>query len=125
MDHHHEILNELIRPLERWAGLTEGSEVLPFDLIQCFWLTDKEPDRLGFFSLIEITLLQELVPEHKLGRVISLDMLGSYILLPFGLLIIGGLADIVGPATIFIIGGLLSVALVASGLCVRDIRKLA
>jgi MFS family permease len=80
---------------------------------------------LGFFSLIEMTLLQEFVPEQRLGRVISLDMLGSYALLPFGLLIIGGVTDIVGPATIFIIGGLLSMALVASGLCVRDIRTLA
>ncbi len=79
---------------------------------------------LGFFSLIEITLLQELVPDSMLGRVFSLDMMGSYVLLPFGLLLIGGVTDIVGPATIFIIAGLLSIALVAPALCVRDIREL-
>jgi hypothetical protein len=36
------------------------------------------------FGLIWETSPQELVPEEKFGRVVSLDMLGSFGLLPVG-----------------------------------------
>ena len=80
---------------------------------------------IGCFILIEVTLLQERVPEHLLGRVSSLDMFGSFLLLPIGLGIVGWLADRVGPSPIFVVGGLLSLILALLGLCVRDIRELA
>ncbi len=80
---------------------------------------------IGCFMLIEVTLLQERVPEHLLGRVSSLDMFGSFLLLPIGLGIVGWLADLVGPSPIFVVGGLLSLILALLGLCVRDIRELA
>ena len=80
---------------------------------------------IGCFMLIEVTLLQERVPEQLLGRVSSLDMFGSYLLLPIGLGVVGWLADRVGPSPIFIFGGLLSLALALLGLSVRDIRGLA
>lgn len=80
---------------------------------------------IGCFMLIEVTLLQEQVPEQLLGRVSSLDIFGSYLLLPIGLGVVGWLADRVGPSPIFIFGGLLSLALALLGLSVRDIRGLA
>lgn len=40
--------------------------------------------------------LQELVPEEAFGRVASLDMMGSFMLLPAGYLLAGWLADQIG-----------------------------
>jgi MFS family permease len=48
------------------------------------------------FGLIWETSLQELVPEEKFGRVSSLDMLGSFALLPIGYLATGWLAEGIG-----------------------------
>ena len=79
---------------------------------------------IGIFSIIWVTLLQELVPVEKLGRVSSIDMLGSYVFLPVGLAFIGILTDHFGPALIFIVGGILTVLLLSIGLCFRDIRHL-
>ncbi len=79
---------------------------------------------LGIFSIIWITLLQELVPVEKLGRVSSIDLMGSYVFLPIGLALTGALTDRFGPALIFIVGGILTVLLLSIGLCFRDIRHL-
>ena len=80
---------------------------------------------IGIFSIIWITLLQELVPVEKLGRVSSIDMMGSYVFLPIGIAFIGVLADHVGPSPVFIAGGIITILLVSIGLCFRDIRQLA
>ncbi|MEH7072746.1 MFS transporter [Neobacillus drentensis] len=48
------------------------------------------------FGLIWEISLQELVPEDKFGRVVSLDMLGSFGLLPVGYLLTGWLAEGIG-----------------------------
>ncbi|QQZ08660.1 MFS transporter [Heyndrickxia vini] len=52
-----------------------------------------------FFGLIWETSLQELVPEEKFGRVASLDMLGSFALLPVGYLLTGWAAEGIGEIT--------------------------
>jgi MFS family permease len=49
-----------------------------------------------FFGLIWETSLQELVPEEKFGRVASLDMLGSFALMPVGYLLTGWVAEDIG-----------------------------
>lgn len=41
------------------------------------------------FGLIWETSVQELVPEEAFGRVASLDMLGSFALLPLGYVVVG------------------------------------
>ena len=79
---------------------------------------------LAIFQVIWVTVLQELVPVSKLGRVNSIDMLGSYCLLPVGFLLTGILADYMGPAWIFIGGGLLLLIMAVVGLSIRDIRHL-
>ena len=43
-DQVHEILNEIICPFERGAGLRERRQILLFDLIQALLVTDKQPD---------------------------------------------------------------------------------
>jgi MFS family permease len=70
------------------------------------------------------TLLYELVPNEKLGRVASVDLLGSLGLLPLGYVLAGLLSDHLGPPSVFLLGGLLMVILNIVPLFLRDIRKL-
>ncbi|NHC40699.1 MFS transporter [Bacillus sp. MM2020_1] len=54
------------------------------------------------FGLIWEISLQELVPEDKFGRVVSLDMLGSFALLPVGYLLTGWIAEGIGEIFTFV-----------------------
>jgi predicted MFS family arabinose efflux permease len=66
--------------------------------------------------------LQEFVPAERLGRVSSIDALGSYALLPVGYALAGFAADRFGAPTIFLWGGLLSACVVVLGLLHPAIR---
>ncbi|MHA6532965.1 MFS transporter [Paenibacillus sp. BAC0078] len=78
---------------------------------------------LMIFGLIWEISLQELVPQEAFGRVASLDLLGSFALLPVGYILVGWLADLIGGvATIYIFSGL-CMACVALVLCIPAIRK--
>ena len=79
---------------------------------------------IGFFEIVWITTLQELVPPDKLGRVSSVDWMGSLILQPVGLVVVGALTDVIGPSWVFIAGGSLSLVLTLIGLSSRAIRTL-
>ena len=75
------------------------------------------------FGLIWETSLQELVPEEAFGRVASLDMLGSFALLPLGYLVVGWLANIIGGTVTIIILAIAAIVVVAIALLVPSIRK--
>jgi DHA3 family tetracycline resistance protein-like MFS transporter len=75
-------------------------------------------------GLVWVNTLQELVPQHLLGRVTSVDYLGSYVLLPVGFAIGGWAARLLGPAPVFVIGGALQTVLVALGLVHPQVRSL-
>jgi MFS family permease len=79
---------------------------------------------LGTFSIIWDTVLQELIPIEMLGRVSSLDFLGSYAFAPIGLGLAGVLADRIGAAQVFVAGGALVLVLALLALSVRGIREL-
>ena len=79
---------------------------------------------ISVFGVIWDTVMQELVPANKLGRVSSVDMLGSFCLQPVGFLVAGVLADRIGPAWVFVSAGAAGLALNLAGLCVRGIRRL-
>jgi MFS family permease len=49
--------------------------------------------------------LQEFVPAEKLGRVASVDSLGSFALLPIGLALAGWATDLIGAPGVFLVGG--------------------
>jgi MFS family permease len=66
--------------------------------------------------------LQELVPPDLLGRVASIDALGSYVFTPVGYALAGIAADHFGAAPVFVIGGLLSAVIIASGLLHPAVR---
>ncbi len=79
---------------------------------------------LAVFELIWVTSLQELVPPDKLGRVSSVDWVGSLALLPVGLALVGVLTDRFGPSWVFVAGGSLTLLLELFALTVPGIRSL-
>ncbi len=66
--------------------------------------------------------LQELVSTDLLGRVSSIDALGSSGLTPVGYALAGIIADWIGASNVFIIGGLLSMLIIDLGLLHPVIR---
>ena len=78
----------------------------------------------GIFEVVWLTTLQELVPPDKLGRVSSVDWMGSLLLQPIGLVVVGALTDRIGPSWVFIAGGALNLVLTLIGLATRAIRQL-
>ncbi|KRF39173.1 MFS transporter [Paenibacillus sp. Soil787] len=78
---------------------------------------------LMIFGLIWETSLQELVPAEAFGRVASLDLLGSFALLPVSYFLIGLIADEIGGITTITLFASIGIAIVASVLCVPAIRR--
>ena len=76
------------------------------------------------FALIWTHTLQEMVPGKMLGRVYSIDALGSFVLLPIGFSLSGWATDRFGAPTVFLIGGLSTMGLALLGLIHPAIRKL-
>ena len=79
---------------------------------------------MSMFSLIWTNTLQEMVPHELLGRVYSIDALGSWVLLPVGFAIAGWATDLVGAPTVFLVGGFATIALTLIGLSHPAIRNL-
>lgn len=78
----------------------------------------------AFFNTNWFTMLQEMVPGDKLGRVISLTMLGSLTSIPVSQALGGVLTDRLGPAMVFILGGVLALSTNFLPLLVRDVREM-
>jgi MFS family permease len=76
------------------------------------------------FGLIWNNTLQEMVPHEMLGRVYSIDALGSFVLMPIGFALAGSATDLVGAPTVFLIGGVSTIALALLGLSHPAIRNL-
>jgi DHA3 family tetracycline resistance protein-like MFS transporter len=79
---------------------------------------------MSVFGLVWTSTLQEMVPHDKLGRVYSIDALGSWVLLPIGFAIAGWATDLVGAPTVFLVGGAGTVVLTLIGLLHPAIRNL-
>jgi MFS transporter, DHA3 family, tetracycline resistance protein len=75
-------------------------------------------------GLVWTNTLQELVPQERLGRVSSIDALGSFALLPLGFAFAGVLSDRLGPANVFVLGGGSVLLLAVAMLLVPSIRRL-
>jgi len=76
------------------------------------------------FGVVWETTMQELVPGEVLGRVVSIDMLGSFALLPLGFLLTGHLIESfdIGQVALWYGGATVLLALV--GLLVPAVRRL-
>lgn len=79
---------------------------------------------LEIVNLVWTNLLQEMVPQEKMGRVSSVDMLGSFVLLPVGFAITGRLVDGIGVTAVFISCGLITAIVCALPLLHPAIRNL-
>ncbi len=66
--------------------------------------------------------LQELVPADKLGRVSSIDFLGSSLLEPIGLAVGGWALPVLGVTWLFALGGTLQTLLIGMGLLHPQVR---
>ncbi|SFJ49353.1 MFS transporter [Thermoflavimicrobium dichotomicum] len=75
------------------------------------------------FMLIWEATLQELVPEESYGRVASLDLFGSWILLPVGNVISGWLADQIGGIETILFEGTFMFCVALGVLLIPAIRK--
>ena len=78
----------------------------------------------SFFALIWTHTLQEMVPGELLGRVYSIDALGSFVLLPVGFSVAGWATDLVGAPTVFLVGGVGTILLALLPLLHPAIRNL-
>jgi len=76
------------------------------------------------FALIWTHTLQEMVPGNILGRVYSIDALGSFVLLPIGFALTGWGTDLFGAPGVFLIGGIGTILLALLGLSHPAIRNL-
>jgi MFS family permease len=56
-------------------------------------------------TLAWVHLLQEKIPNDQLGRVSSIDQLGSTCLMPVGLYVAGVATHLIGPSPVFLLGG--------------------
>ena len=68
---------------------------------------------VGFGVAMWETMLQELVPNHLLSRVVSLDFFGSFGLMPVGLAFAAAIAGLASPGTIIASGALISAGMIA------------
>ncbi len=79
---------------------------------------------LAIGNMVWTNTLQELVPREKLGRVSSIDAIGSFALMPVGFGAAGWLTDRIGAPPVFIVGGALTAVLGAVPLLHPSIRRL-
>ena len=79
---------------------------------------------LAVYQILWLTMMQEIVPDDKLGRVSSIDQLGGYGLWPYGICLAGVIADYISPSWVFIGAGMVNVGLYSIGLCSHAIRRL-
>lgn len=79
---------------------------------------------MATFGLIWTATLQELVPGELLGRVSSIDFLGSFALLPVGYALAGWATDQLGAPAVFLIGGSGTLVLALLGLAHPAVRRM-
>ena len=110
------------------AGVVSGIAVLvsgmPIPIVAICLAFFIEGFAVATFGLVWTNTLQELVPVDRLGRVSSIDMLGSYVLLPIGYGLTGWVTDAFGASMMFVLGGGIGAGLIALGLLHPAIRGL-
>jgi MFS family permease len=79
---------------------------------------------IGFGVTVWETMLMQLVPQHMLSRVVSLDWFGSLGLTPFGLLLTGAVSGLAAPGTLIALGAAISICIISAGLLSGQIRTI-
>jgi len=106
------------------SGLATFGLGLPVSVLEAAAVMVVSGAAITSFGLAWTNMLQQMVPREQLGRVSSIDALGSFALLPIGYGITGWFTDLVGPPMVFLIGGAVTVGLAALGLLQPAIRRL-
>ena len=75
-------------------------------------------------GLAWVTALQQYIPNEQMGRVTSIDELGSYVGIPLSYGLAGILADRLAPTVMLTWGGALAAGVIALGLFSRSVRRL-
>ncbi len=75
-------------------------------------------------NLAWVNLLQERVPPERLGRVSSIDLMGSYVLIPVGFAVGGWATDQFGAPPVFLMGGGITAVVALLALLHPAIRRL-
>ena len=106
------------------CGLAVAALGLPVPIVAAGILMAGVGASLTTLELAWMHTLQELIPEGLLGRVSSIDLLGSAALVPIGYVAAGAMADAVGPALVFGVGGVATAAILVLALLHPAIRRL-
>ncbi len=80
---------------------------------------------LEIFGVMWITTMQQEIPPHMLSRMTSYDALGSFALIPLGLLAAGPVAAAIGYPATFVGAGAIDVVAAIAVLFVGDVRQLS
>ncbi len=75
-------------------------------------------------SLAWMNALQELVPNERLGRIASIDLLSTYGLIPVGLVLAGWATSQLGAANVCLVGGALTALVAVLGLMHPAVRSI-
>jgi len=106
------------------CGLAVAALGLPVPIAAASLLMIAIGASLTTLGLVWMQTLQELIPENLLGRVSSIDILGSAAFVPIGYIAAGAMADTVGPGPVFVVGGLATASLLTLALLHPAIRRL-
>lgn len=78
---------------------------------------------IGVLNVLILTLIQRKSPKNAIGRVMSLQLLGSTGIQPVSFLIVGWLLDIISVTTLFILSGLIISITSLISLMSKNIRQ--
>jgi hypothetical protein len=113
-----------------WTGQTTsrlGDNL--YRIALAWWMLEETGSAIGrvcsaVFGLIWTHTLQEMVPGDLLRRVSSMDVLGSFVLLPIGFGLAGWATELVGAPMVFLVGGFGTILLAILPLLHPAIRNL-
>ncbi|MFF2619036.1 MFS transporter [Kitasatospora sp. NPDC058046] len=80
---------------------------------------------LQFSGVFQTTAIHEQIPDHLMGRVMSLTMLGGALLTPLSYSLLSPLTDMLGSRTVLISGGSISTVVLLLPLFLPDVRHLS
>jgi predicted MFS family arabinose efflux permease len=79
---------------------------------------------IDVFGVLWTTVMQEQIPENRLSRVSAYDALGSFLVIPVGLVAAGPVADAIGVAETIWLSGAIALGAVGPLLAIGDVRNL-
>jgi MFS family permease len=79
---------------------------------------------LEIFGIMWDTTMQQEIPQEKLSRVYSYDALGSFVLIPLGVAIVGPVSGLIGTRATILGAAAISLTATLAVLLVRDVRTI-